>query len=178
VHLQMLDIKLTFGGALFMTKFSKDFRVKLVTEIDQGESLNSVARKYGIGRTTLKQWYANYSHGGVKQLISVKKRYTKEFKIYAVEYRWQHGLSYKLAAAELDIPNQGLLYQWEKRYLELGASGLQATKKGRPPNMPKKSEKPKQNLNREQELEAENAQLRMENCNVPACQDTEMRNLR
>jgi len=29
--------------------------------------------------------------------------------------------------------------------------------------MPKKSEKPKQNLNREQELEAENAQLRMEN---------------
>ena len=101
-----------------MTKFSKDFRVKLVTEIDQGESLNSVARKYGIGRTTLKQWYANYSHGGVKQLISVKKQYTQEFKINAIEYRWQHHLSYRQAAAELDIPNQGLLYQWEKRYLE------------------------------------------------------------
>lgn len=145
-----------------MTKFSKDFRLKLMTEIDQGEPLHIVARKYGVGRSTLRQWYANYSHGGVKQLVSDNKQYTPEFKIYAIEYRWSHDLSYRLAAAELDIPNGSTLYQWEKRYLESGESGL-TTKKGRPPKVPRKKEKPKRDLTREEQLEAENAQLRMEN---------------
>lgn len=146
-----------------MTKFNKEFRVKLVKEIDQGASLNSVAKKYGVGRYTLQKWYANYSHGGVEQLVSVNKHYTQEFKINAIEYRWQHDLSYALAAAELEIPNGNTLYQWEKRYLEFGASGLLTTKKGRPPQMPKKPEEPKRDLTREEQLEAENAQLRMEN---------------
>lgn len=146
-----------------MTKFSKEFRLKLVNEVDQGNSLNFVARKYGIGRSTLNQWYANYSHGGVEQLVSTHQHYTKEFKIYAIEYRWQYDLSYKVAAAELKIPTGTLLHQWEKRYLESGASGLLTTRKGRPPKMPKKPEKPKRDLTREEQLEEEIAQLRMEN---------------
>lgn len=146
-----------------MTKFSKEFRVKLVKEVDEGASFNSVAREYGVGKTTLKKWYANYSHGGIKQLVSYNKEYTQEFKIYAIEYRWKHDLSYRLAAAELEIPNESLLYQWEKRYLESGVSGLLTTRKGRPPKVPKKTEKPKRDLTHEEQLEAENAQLRMEN---------------
>lgn len=146
-----------------MTKFSKEFRLKLVAEVDQGLPLSFVARKYGVGRSTLNQWYANYSHGGVAQLVSSNKRYTQEFKINAIEYRWLHDLSYKVAAAELGIPSVNTLIQWEKRYLESGASGLLTTRKGRPPKMPKKPEKPKRDLTREEQLEAENAQLRMEN---------------
>jgi len=146
-----------------MTKFSKDFRVKLIKDIDKGESLNSVARRYGVGRVTLQRWYMAYSHGGIEQLVSINQHYTQEFKIYAIEYRWQHDLSYNLAAAELEIPNGGILYQWEKRYLKYGASGLLPTRKGRPPKMPKKPEKPKRDLTREEQLEAEIAQLRMEN---------------
>lgn len=146
-----------------MAKFSKEFRVKLIKEVEQGESLNSIARKYGVGGSTLKRWYANYSHGGTKQLVSTKKHYTQEFKIYAIEYRWQHDLSYRLAAVELEIPNEAVLYQWEKQYLAYGASGLLTKRKGRPPKMPKKPEQPKRDLTREEQLEAENAQLRMEN---------------
>ncbi|MBR0600654.1 transposase [Sinanaerobacter chloroacetimidivorans] len=146
-----------------MTKFSKEFRMKLIKEVEQGESLNSVARKYGVGGATLKRWYSNFSHGGTKQLVSTKKHYTQEFKIYAIEYRWQHDLSYRLAAIELGIPNDGVLHQWEKRYLECGVSGLLTKKKGRPPKMPKKPEPPKRDLTREEQLEAEIAQLRMEN---------------
>jgi len=146
-----------------MTKFSKDFRVKLVMEIEQGSTINSVAQKYGVGRTTLKTWYSNYSYGGVKQLVSINQLYTQEFKIYAIEYRWQNDLSYRVAAAELEIPNGVVLYQWEKRYLEYGVPGLLTTKKGRTPKVPKKIAKPKGDLNREELLEAENAQLRMEN---------------
>ncbi len=146
-----------------MTKFSKEFRLKLVKEVEQGDSLCSVAKRHQVGLSTLRKWYANYSHGGLQQLVSNKNHYTQEFKIYAIEYRWQHDLSYRLAAAELEIPNEGALYQWEKRYLESGASGLLTTKKGRPPRMPKKPEKPKRDLTREEKLEAEIAQLRMEN---------------
>jgi transposase len=146
-----------------MTKFDKDFRLKLVMEVDQGASLTGVAQRYGVGRSTLRVWYANYSHGGVAQLCSVNRLYTQEFKINSIEYRWQNDLSYRLAAAELEIPNGCILYQWEKRYLEYGVSGLQTTKKGRTPKVPKKPEKPKCDLNREELLEAENAQLRMEN---------------
>lgn len=146
-----------------MTKFSKEFRLKLVMEVDQGTSLHSVARKYGVGRHTLQVWYANYSHGGVEQLVSTNNHYSQEFKIYAIEYRRQHDLSYTVAAAELGIPRDGILYQWEKRYLESGPSGLLTKRKGRPPKMPKKPEKPKRGLTREEQLEAENAQLRMEN---------------
>jgi len=146
-----------------MTKFSKDFRVKLIKEVEQGESLNSIARKYGVGRYTLQSWYSKYSNGGVKQLVSTNQHYTQEFKIYAIEYRWQHDLSYTQAVAELKIPNAATLHQWEKRYLESGPSGLLNTKKGRPPKVPRKPEKPKRDLTREEQLEAEIAQLRMEN---------------
>jgi len=146
-----------------MTKFSKEFRVKLIKEVEQGESLNSIARKYGLGRYTIQSWYAKYSNGGVKQLVATNKQYTQEFKIYAIEYRWKYDLSYTQAVAELKIPNAATLYQWEKRYLESGPSGLLTTRKGRPPKMPKKPEEPKRNLTREEQLEAENAQLRMEN---------------
>ena len=146
-----------------MTKFSKEFRLKLVMEIEQGAATSSIAREYGVGRTTLRTWQANYSHGGVSQLVSTNQRYTQEFKINAIEYRWQNDLSYRLAAAELEITNGAILYHWEKRYLESGVSGLLTSKKGRPPKVPKKQAKPKSDLNREAQLEAENAQLRMEN---------------
>lgn len=51
-----LTRKSNFGGVLFLPKFSKDFRVELVKEVDQRAYLNSVALKYGVGKTTLKVW--------------------------------------------------------------------------------------------------------------------------
>lgn len=146
-----------------MTKYSHEFRIRLVMEVESGQSISTVARVHSIPRKNLQRWISVYEHGGIKQLMSTKKHYSQEFKISAIEYLWQHHLSYRQAAAELGIPNEGILHKWEKRYLAMGSTGLQATKKGRPPKMPKKSEKPKQDLTREQELEAENTQLRMEN---------------
>ncbi|AEG58418.1 transposase IS3/IS911 family protein [Desulforamulus ruminis DSM 2154] len=146
-----------------MTKYSDEFQLRLVMEVESGQSITVVARAHGIPKKNLQRWVSIYEHGGIEQLLLKKQHYSQEFKISAIEYRWQHHLSYRQAAAELEIPNEGTLYQWEKRYLEMGSAGLQATKKGRPPKMPKKSEKLKRNLTREQELEAENAQLRMEN---------------
>jgi transposase len=65
----------------------------------------------------------------------------------------------------LGIPADGLLYAWEKIYLDQGIEGLQDTRKGRLPKVPesKTPKKPKKPLSREQELETEIARLRMEN---------------
>lgn len=146
-----------------MTKYSSEFRIKLVKEVDAGDSLKCVARRYCMSHTLLRNWYAKYSSGGISQLLSTNKHYTSEFKIFAIEYRRQNDLSLMSAAAALSIPSFGTLHWWEKRYLESGVAGLENIKKGRPPNMPKEPKKHKHELTREEQLEAENAQLRMEN---------------
>jgi transposase len=152
-----------FGGALFMTKYSKEFRFKLVQEVEDGLPIKTTARKYGVGENTLRNWWLHYSAGGIEQLFSIRRIYTKEFKIQAIEYRWAHRVSYLQAAADLGIPDEGTLYTWEKRYIEFGSEGLHDTRLGRLPTMPKKKVVPKKKRTREEELEAENAQLRMEN---------------
>ena len=105
-----------------MTKYSHEFQLRLVMEIESGQSIRAVARAHGISRRNLLRWLSMYQHGGIEQLISTKQHYSQEFKISAIEYRWQHHLSYRQAAAELGIPNEGTLYQWENRYLEFGSA--------------------------------------------------------
>jgi len=80
----------------------------------------------------------------------------------AITYRREKRLSYAQAAVDLCILNESTLYVWEKLYIEQGMDGLQDTRKGRTPTMPKQ-EKSKQLMTREQELEAENERLKMEN---------------
>lgn len=148
-----------------MAKYSKELRLQVVMEIEAGESIKGAARKFNINRNVVKEWWMRYSKGSVEQLISTNQKYSSDFKLLAIEYRWENDLSYSQAATDLGIPNQSTLYVWEKRYLEEGASGLQDTRKGRPPKMPKKDKNSenKEELTRVQQLEAENAQLRMEN---------------
>jgi len=146
-----------------MSKFSKEFCLKLVLEIEGGQPLRAVARKYGMARSTLRNWWRNYGAGGIDQLISTNQRYTQEFKLHAIEYRWANDLSYSQAAAKLGILSVNTILTWEKRYLEQGVDGLRDSKKGRPATMPKEETKSKAPATREQELEAQIAQLRMEN---------------
>jgi transposase len=146
-----------------MAKFSKELRVKVMLEIDSGNSISGAARKYGVARQTVQTWYKQYHAGGIEQLVSTKQKYSQAFKLHAIEYRRENGLSYPQAAANLGIPHSGTLYTWEKRYEEQGLDGLQDTRKGRQRKMPKKEVKPDKPRTRERELEAEVAELRMEN---------------
>lgn len=148
-----------------MTKHSQETRIAVVLAIAAGASIKGAAREHGVGPDQARKWYRAYLARGFSQVLGTCQSYSREFKMNAIEYRWRNQLSFAQAAADLGIPADGLLYVWEKIYLEQGPDGLQDTRKGRPPSMskpakPKKHEKP---LTREQELEAENARLRMEN---------------
>lgn len=144
-----------------MTKFSEEFKAKMVQERLSGKTFEAISKKFGVGKQTLTEWCARYEAGGTDQLLRVNRRYTPEFKKKVIEYRWEHGLSLMQTALQFQIPHQGVVYQWERRYLDRGMSGLMPKKKGRPSKMPKKPKK-KGDLTRMEKLEAENAQLRME----------------
>ena len=145
-----------------MTKFSHELRAKVIKARLEGKSLSMLVKEFGVEQTTVCTWIDRYRAGGTAQLLHVNRRYTPEFKKKVIEYRWEHGLSLTKTAAQFKIPGCGIVYQWERNYLERGMSGLLPKKKGRPSKMPKKPKK-KEDLTRLEKLEAENAQLRMEN---------------
>lgn len=146
-----------------MTKYSKELRIEAIQELLEGKPLKAVARELGISPRDLRNWRYRYEAGGYDQLLNTRQHYTAAFKLKAIAYRRENGLSYPQAAADLHIPHEGTLYIWEKIYQEQGADGLSDTRKGRPPTMPKQDKKPQQSMSREQELEAEIEYLKMEN---------------
>ena len=145
-----------------MTKFSEAFRAKMIRERLSGKTYEDISKEFSVGKKTVMDWFVRYEAGGTNQLLRVNRQYTPEFKKKVIEYRWEHGLSLMQTAAQYQIPNASILYQWEQRYLAKGMSGLLFKKKGRPSKMPKKPKK-KEDLTKIEQLEAENAQLRMEN---------------
>jgi len=144
-----------------MTKFSEEFKAKMVQERLSGKTFKTISKEFGVGKKTVVDWCARYEAGGTDQLLRVNRRYMPEFKKKVIEYKWEHGLSLTQTAAQFKIPGSSIVYQWERNYLERGMSGLLSKKKGRPSKMPKKPKK-KEDLTRLEKLEAENAQLRME----------------
>ena len=58
------------------------------------------------------------------------KRYTPEFKIKVVETMHREKLSYRETARQFDISNSRVT-AWERIYLEEGADGLYAERRGR-----------------------------------------------
>ena len=84
------------------------------------------------------------------------KRYTPEFKIKVVETMHREKLSYRETARQFDISNSRVT-AWERIYLEEGADGLYAERRGR-----KSTGRPPK-INKEEDLIAEVQRLRAVN---------------
>ena len=94
------------------------------------------------------------------------KRYTPEFKIKVVETMHREKLSYRETARQFDIPNSRVT-AWERIYLEEGADGLYAERRGRKSTgRPPKIKKEKDLIAEVQRLRAENAYLKKLNALV------------
>lgn len=146
-----------------MTKFSAELRMYVISLLKKGASINHVSRTIGISREVIRQWWHHYLQGGTSQVFHTNRAYTPEFKQQVLETKWQNGLSLTQTATRFQIPNKGIIWQWEHTALTQGWAGLQPKRKGRPPIMAKKKSTPQKPLTQIQALEAENAQLRMEN---------------
>ena len=94
------------------------------------------------------------------------KRYTPEFKIKVVETMHKEKLSYRETARQFDIPNSRVT-AWERIYLEEGAEGLYAERRGRKSTgRPPKIKKEEDLIAEVQRLRAENAYLKKLNALV------------
>lgn len=94
------------------------------------------------------------------------KRYTPEFKIKVVETTHREKLSYRETARQFDISNSRVT-AWERIYIEEGADGLYAERRGRKSTgRPPKIKKEEDLIAEVQRLRAENAYLKKLNALV------------
>lgn len=141
-----------------MTKFSKERLIIAIKAVEAGFSITQVAKKYRISETLLKWVVWSYREHGEKGLSSRTYNWTARQKYEVLKYMQENQLSFTETGVLLGI-RQSTIFNWEKRYLENGISGLEDKKKGRKPRTPK----PKLPKTRLEELEEENLNLRIEN---------------
>ena len=150
-----------------MPKYTKEFKIKLVTEYLSGESGGSpmVAKKYDIPEGTLQNWIIKYQSGGFDNLSKKqnKDKFTSEFKLSVIQYRQINNTSLRETAEHFNLVNGSMVYRWEKAYQERGLSGLEDNR-GRPKkDMTKSNKKSKLNTPINETEREELIRLREEN---------------
>ncbi|GEO57255.1 hypothetical protein LBO01_03840 [Companilactobacillus paralimentarius] len=80
-----------------MTKYSLDFKVKLVNEcIDRQISILGLSKKYGMpNKSPIYSWIHEAEANGLNYLITKKsyKEYSQDFKLSVIEYYKLHEIS-------------------------------------------------------------------------------------
>ena len=155
-----------------MSKYSAQFKFKVVQEYLKLGGLKKLAKQYSINTSDIRNWTLTYQASGLPGLQKrVYQRYTPEFKLDVLEYMKCNLISARPAAAHFNIPSPSTVWMWQRLYNEGGIAALQSKPKGRPP-MPKQSEiaallaRPSSELTHEellrkaQYLEVENAYLK------------------
>ena len=150
-----------------MSKYTKEFKIKIVLDYLSGKSggLDRVAKKYDIPSGTLRTWIDKYKIGGFDNLSKKSKnnRYTSEFKLSVIQYRQINNTSLRETAEHFNLVNGSMVYRWEKAYQKHGLSGLEDNR-GRPrKNMTKSNKKSKSNTPINESEREELIRLREEN---------------
>ena len=143
-----------------MSKYSNEFKIKVVKAYLAGEGgTGTIANKYNVARTCVRQWVAQYKLGG--KFTEPTRHFSGEFKLKVLNYQQEHHLSDPETALIFGITNQGTICAWRKKYITGGTEALFQKQGGRS-KMPKKSlipNKPREEWTKDEEL----AYLRMEN---------------
>lgn len=150
-------------------KLSLEDKLKIINMFKEGNSKPSIARKYKVSITTIKQLIRQHREHGIKSFAKkgMNVKYPAGFKLNIVQ-RVLSGESKLSISSELCV-NVGMIFSWVKKYQELGYNGL-TTNQGRPKIMKNDNKETKQITTpidekdkRIKELEEKNAQLEMEN---------------
>ena len=164
VHPKCQTKKLTFGGVFFMSKYSYEFKLKVINDmLDNHVGTDRAAKKYGISRENLRRWFKRYELYGIEGLLMKKGSYDGKFKQNVVEYMHNNHLSCSETALRFGIPQDATVGRWERIYYEEGPQALYEDRRGKIKNMSSKPRKKKLSKEVEEDLIAENQRLRMEN---------------
>ena len=155
-----------FGGVFFMSKYSDEFKLKVVQYCLEEHHSHSEAEKYfNIPKNSrIKIWIQKYREHGVEGLIKQQKSsYSGNFKQNVLEYMHNNHLSATETANHFKLGAVDVVLRWERIYYEEGPQALYEERRGRRKNMSSKPRKKKLSKEVEKDLIAENQRLRMEN---------------
>lgn len=162
-----------------MSKFSREEKIKAIAAVKAGESIASVARRFGMSKGVLSRSLRLLEIHGKTGLKSHAYNWTAEQKYQVLKFMQENNLSCQDVSIQLGISGSSTVWQWEQRYLEKGKEGLENKKKGRKPRISKpKPPKTREEelLDRIQYLEAENAYLKKLNALVAERENRERGN--
>lgn len=152
-----------------MAKYDQATRRKIVDEYLSGSGgFRELAKRHGIGRSTLRRWVAGYRIHGEAGLRKKCSHYDADFKLHVLQYMRSHELSRQQAGVLFDLRDTGAVGKWQRLYDDGGYEALKSRPKGRRPTMtqtkPIPSKDPSQPAEERthQELLDENEYLRAE----------------
>lgn len=146
-----------------MAKYSFELKLQAVLAyLDGKDSFQTVANRFNVSLTPLKNWVAHYRENGVDGLLSSYTNYDIHFKMDVLNYMTEFGASLTQTAALYNISSPSTILQWKRQIEEKGLDALLPKKKGRP-SMKKNTKKSVPAEGSNEALKAENELLRMEN---------------
>ena len=99
-------------------KHTPEWMIARVEEYLSGKgSCKSIARAYGIGYKTLRNWIYKYRELGTEAFAEMEgnKKYSKEFKIYCVEAVLRGEGSVDAIISKYNISSRSVLQRWIKK---------------------------------------------------------------
>ena len=100
-------------------KYSKEFKLKVLKEHEEGASFYSLEKKYGITLGSVKRWNSAFKAHGEDVLArqnSNRCRYTAEFKKKVVMDYLSGGGSGQTVAVKYGIHAESTVLKWVKQY--------------------------------------------------------------
>ena len=116
-----------------MSKYSKQFKLKVVKEFLKFGGLKRVGHLFGISHSDVRKWALAYQAHGPDGLSPDHQRHSPQFKLEVLQYMAKHQVSARPAAAHFGIRSMGTVLRWQKLYNEGGITALANRPKGRPP---------------------------------------------
>ena len=154
-----------------MSKFSLEFRIKVVTEYLAGKGSTFLAKKYGVSNdSVILGWIHRFERRGIDGLKErvPGQRYSSQFKVDVLNWRKQNRASLPVTALHFNLSSPSTIWQWERQFKESGVAGLER-KRGKPRNMVKHKKnnpnpmKPQIPAAELKQLKQENQMLKIEN---------------
>ena len=140
-------------------KLNYEDKVSLYEERQEGKSISSLCKKYGINRSGCQYLCSLINRHGYSILRTVKNQYySVEFKQILIDKVLIDGCSIHGISIEYGLTNIGTLSNWISKYKKNGYIVIE-----KPKGRSTMSQKPKKELTRLEQLEYENLYLRAEN---------------
>lgn len=114
-----IDGEQAFHKKPLASSLPQEEKLRAVHEYLQGVlSLRDIARKYGVGDTSVRKWIAKYNAGGDAALLPnhTKKHYSKSFKQEVIRAYLAGEGSYAELCVRYNIPSFDTVIKWVLQY--------------------------------------------------------------